>query len=107
MVYLEYSLINKQVIKIHETIPELVDKYDYTITDQISVGDEFELTIWINETDNEKNLLSYSAIRNNPQAMRLLKENTQLKLENQKLQEEDLNNKEAIAELYLMTLGGI
>ena len=33
-------------------------------------------------------------------------ENEQLRLDNEKLLSEDLNNKEAIAELYLITLGG-
>lgn len=93
MIYLEYEVSTKQVVQIHENEPILTKNYDYAIsndftasnnegdfqTNLFKVGDEFEQTIWINEVDENKNLLSYSAIRNNPNAARLLKENDQLK----------------------------
>lgn len=106
MPYLEYEKTTKQVVQIHENVPASHEYYNVVFTDDFKVGDEFEFTIWINEVNEEGNLISHSAIRNNPNATRLLEENYQLKLDNEKLKREDLNNKEAIAELYLMTTGG-
>ncbi|MBM7577657.1 hypothetical protein JOD21_000313 [Jeotgalibacillus terrae] len=79
MVYLEYEINTKQVVEIHESEPTLLTGYDYAISEQYALGDEFEKTIWINSVDENKNLISDSAIRNNPQARRLLEENEQLK----------------------------
>lgn len=78
MIYLEYHKEKKQVVEIHETEPTLSEDYDFALSDRFSPGDEFEWTIWINEIDENKNLISYSAIRNNPNAKRLLKENAKL-----------------------------
>lgn len=80
--YLEYHKETKQVVEIHEAVPTVSTDYDYAISDQFIVGDEFEWTIWVNSVDEEKNLTSHSAIRNNPNAKRLLQENQQLKHEN-------------------------
>lgn len=85
MSYLEYHKETKQVVEIHETVPTLSDGYDYAISDAFAVGDEFEWTIWVNEVDGEKNLTSHSAIRNNPNAKRLLQMNAQLIAENELL----------------------
>lgn len=82
MLYLEYETKTKQVVQIHEQEPTVPAGYDFALTDQFAAGDEFEWTIWINEVDESKNLQSYSAIRNNPNAQRLLRENDQLKQEN-------------------------
>lgn len=79
MVYLEYDIQSKQVVEIHEEEPKVVENYDFAITDNFIVGEEFEQTIWINEVDENKNLTSFSAIRNNPNARRLLQENEALK----------------------------
>lgn len=80
--YLEYNEEKKQVVEIHDFEPTLTDGYNYATSDQFEVGDEFEWTIWINDVDENKNLISYSAIRNNPSAKRLLRENVELKKEN-------------------------
>lgn len=77
--FLEYHTITRQVVEIHVNEPTVTDYYDYCISEQFAIGDEFEKTIWINEVDENKYLLSYSAIRNNPNAKRLLEENQQLK----------------------------
>ena len=79
MVYLEYDDITKQVIEIHESLPSTTM---YAVSPYFNLGDEFELTIWINEVDENKNVLSHTAIRNNPNAQRLLRENAELKQEN-------------------------
>lgn len=86
MAYLEYEANTKQVVEIHENVPTIKGNYNYAISPYFKVGDEFELTIFVNEVDEEKNLLSYSAIRNNPNADRLLRENAELKQQNQLLQ---------------------
>ncbi|MDF1507619.1 hypothetical protein PZE06_05415 [Robertmurraya sp. DFI.2.37] len=83
--FLEYEVNTRQVVEIHENIPELKQGYDYAITSEFEIGDEFEKTIWINIVDENKNLLSYSAIRNNPNAKRLLEENALLKAQNTEL----------------------
>lgn len=85
MIYLEYHKETKQVVEIHEIEPIVSSGYDYAISSSFVVGDEFEWTIWINDVDEEKGLISHSAIRNNPNAKRLLQENEQLKQENQLL----------------------
>lgn len=85
MVYLEYHKETKQVVEIHEAAPTVSSDYDFAKSDQFVIGDEFEWTIWINEIDEYKSLVSHSAIRNNPNAKRLLQENEQLKHENQLL----------------------
>jgi hypothetical protein len=119
MLYLEYETATKQVVQIHETEPtELNEGYAFAIsvdivsTDDLGeevkrenpfkVGDEFEQTIWINEVDENKNVISYSAIRNNPNAKRLLQENAELKQKN-------IDLEQAIAELTLLIaqMGGM
>lgn len=87
MVYLEYEKNTKQVVEIHKTEPITVEGYDFTSSNSFEVGDEFEWTIWINEVDENKKLISYSAIRNNPNAKRLLEENKILKEQLQATQE--------------------
>ena len=82
VVYLEYHSETKQVVEIHETEPTLTNGYEYGKSNEFALGDEFEQTIWINKVDEYKIVTSYSAIRNNPQAKRLLAENDQLKQEN-------------------------
>lgn len=79
MVYLEYHKQTKRVVEIHESEPTVSSDYNYALSDNFAVGDEFEWTIWVNDVDEEKNLISHSAIRNNPNANRLLQENEQLK----------------------------
>lgn len=79
MVYLEYHKQTKQVVEIHEMEPIVSSDYDYAISESFAVGDEFEWTIWINSVNEDKNLTSHSAIRNNPNAKRLLEENQELK----------------------------
>lgn len=88
MVYLEYHKETKQVVEIHEAEPTVSTEYDFAISNQFAVGDEFEWTIWVNSVDEEKNLTSHSAIRNNPNAKRLLQENEQLKETNNLLTSE-------------------
>lgn len=97
--YLEYHKEKKQVVEIHEEKPTLKDEYDYTISDEFKVGDEFEWTIWVNEVDEEKELISHSSIRNNPNGKRLLEENEELKQKNADLEQ-------AVAELSAI-IGGI
>jgi hypothetical protein len=77
--YLIYELNTKQVVEIVDLEPITQQDYDYCISSEFETGNEFELTIWINCVDKNKNLVSYSAIRNNPNAKRLLEENKQLK----------------------------
>lgn len=81
-VYLEYELSTKQVVEIHETAPVLSSNYDFALTDNFKPGDEFELTLWVNLVDENRNLMSYSGILNNPNAQRILRENDKLKQEN-------------------------
>jgi hypothetical protein len=101
MVYLEYDIRTKQVVEIHDAEPTVTADYDFAKSEQFAVGDEFEQTIWINEVDENKNILSYSAIRNNPNAKRLLEENSRLK-------DEIINLKSITANLaYSLMVGGI
>lgn len=86
MPYLEYEVGTGQVVEIYAEQPPVDPGYDYSTSNQFAVGDEFEWTIWVNEVDEKKTLLSYSAIRNNPNAKRLLKENMEFKRENEILQ---------------------
>lgn len=79
MLYLEYQTETKQVVDIHEKKPSVAPGYDYATSEHFKKGDEFEWTIWIDNVDKEKKLQTYSAIRNNPNAKRLLKENEELK----------------------------
>lgn len=83
--YLEYEVSTKQVVQIHVAEPITVEGYDYAVSSDFAPGDEFEQTIWINDVDENKNVTSYSAIRNNPNAQRLLRENQQLKQANEEL----------------------
>ncbi|MEZ7170763.1 hypothetical protein [Sporosarcina sp. OR05] len=85
MNYLEYERFSKQVVEIHETEPILAPGYGFATSAEFLPVDEFEWTIWVNDVDENKNLTSHSAIRNNPNAKRLLRENEQLKHENQLL----------------------
>lgn len=85
MSYLEYHKESKQVVEIHEKEPTVSSEYDYAVSHNFEIGDEFEWTIWINSIDEDKNLTSHSAIRNNPNARRLLMENELLKHENELL----------------------
>lgn len=62
MVYLEYHKETKQVVEIHEEVPNVSTDYDFAKSDQFAVGDEFEWTIWINSVDEEKNVTSHSAM---------------------------------------------
>lgn len=89
MVYLEYHKETKQVVEIHEAAPTVSSDYNFAVSNQFVVGDEFEWTIWVNEVDEEQNLTSHSAIRNNPNAKRLLQENERLKKENELLKARD------------------
>ncbi len=82
MPYLEYELSTKQVVQIHEDVPNIERGYDYAISDEFEVGDEFKHTIWINEVDEHKNVTAMSSIRNNPHARRLLEDNLKLSQEN-------------------------
>lgn len=84
-VYLEYHKDKKQVVEIYEDKPETETGYGYVKTDQFKVGDEFEYTITVNNVNDKKELTSYSAIRNNPNAKRLLEENKELTEENESL----------------------
>lgn len=79
IVYLEYDKKTKQVVEIHNDGLNIEDGYDYAISDRFEVGDEFKLTIWVNKVNDNNELISHTAIRNNPQAKRLLEENTELK----------------------------
>lgn len=97
MVYLEYHTETKQVVEIHESEPALSEGYAVALSDNFNVGDEFEYTIWINDVDGDGILTSYSAVRNNSNARRLLQENVLLR--------SDLDN--AILELtMLFAMGG-
>lgn len=99
MAYLEYELSTKQVIEIHENQPIVNEGYDCAISIAFVAGSEFEWTIWVNEVDENKNVVSYSAIRNNPNAKRLLQENDQLKVELGNILIENANDKAKISEL--------
>lgn len=104
MAYLEYEVQTKQVVEIHETLPDEKNGYAVVVTDDFKPGDEFAQTIWVNDVDEDGRLTSYSAIRNNPNAQRLLRENVELKAENQRLQNE-LDN--GLMELtMLIAMGG-
>lgn len=84
MVYLEYDLATKQVVEIHESKPQIKEGYGVAKSNDFQIGDEFKNTIWVNEVsidevDNEPFVSSYAAIKNNPIASRLLRENKELK----------------------------
>jgi hypothetical protein len=121
MIYLEYDSATKTVVQIHEQEPILSDGYDYAISENIrlvdnngdevihnkfKVGDEFERTIWITEVDENKNIVSYSTIRNNPQARRLLEENQQLKVDNDQLRLEMAQSNTELFEMMIAMSGG-
>jgi hypothetical protein len=101
MVYLEYHLETKQVVGIFDSIPANQAGYDYVKTDAFKVGDEFEVTINVQSVDTDKNLISYSAIKNNPQAKKLLKENEQLKTKTSQLEQENAQLKTDIGNVLL------
>lgn len=77
--YLIYHITTRQVVEIQENEPQLDEGYDYVISNKHEIGDEFEYTIWVNGADEDKNLTSYSTVRNNPNAKRLLEQNEELK----------------------------
>lgn len=99
MFYLEYNKQTGLVVEIHAVQPNVTADYDFGISGVFKVSDEFEWTILINEVDENKNILSYSAIRNNPNAKRLLQENDQLKVELGNILIENANDKAKISEL--------
>lgn len=96
MVHLEYDSLTRQVIEIHETEP--TDTL-FCVSNSFQVGDEFELTIWVNEIGEEKELLSHSAIRNNPNAKRLLRDNALLKTKTTQQEEQIAEKDRQIIEL--------
>lgn len=106
MIYLEYHKQTKQVVEIHTDEPNASNDFDYAISDSFIVGDEFELTIWVNEVDENKYLLSYSAIRNNPNAQRLLRENVELKQETIAIRIQSAQSNAELFEMMLMMIGG-
>ncbi|WP_010098455.1 hypothetical protein [Ornithinibacillus scapharcae] len=89
MIYLEYHLESKQVVASYDYRPDCPAGYDYCKTDSFKPNDEFELIITVNRVDENYNLLSFSAIRNNPQASRILQENESLKVTVIKLGDEN------------------
>lgn len=98
MVYVEYDRKTKQVIEIHAEMPSAINEgYEIAKTDSFTVGDEFEQVIWINKVDGNKNVLSYSSIRNNPNAQRLLRENVDLKQKNKELTAAAIDLADAVA----------
>lgn len=121
MSFLEYHVESKQVVEIHDQEPlNLQTGCSFAASPDFNMGDEFEQTIWVNEVDSDKNLTSFSAIRNNPNAKRLLRENTQLKQENianmlamtemyeqnLRLEKESADTMIALTEMYEMMLEG-
>lgn len=106
MYFLEYEIRSKQVVEIHAKIPTIENGYDYAISDEFITGEEFEKTIWVNEIDENKNLTSYSAIRNNPQAKRLLQENQQLIRDNEQLRLEMAQSNTELFEMMIAMSGG-
>lgn len=103
MIYLEYHKETKQVVQIHENEPTITVDYEFALSDTFKIGDEFEWTIWINGVNESKNVTSYSAIRNNPNAKRLLQENEQLKADLGNILLESANDKFKIASLEATT----
>lgn len=99
MSYLEYEKGTKQVIEIHTTQPDVIGNYDFALSNQFQVGDEFAYTIFINEVDENKTVKSFYAIKNNPQAQRMLADNAQLSGENA-----DLLFKNAMQDVAITTL---
>lgn len=81
MSYLVYYKLDGSVINISEEIPTVSDaSYGYCKTDFFNIGDEIEYHITVSSVDpDSKDLLGYSAIRNNAHAKRLLAENIDLK----------------------------
>lgn len=80
MAYVEYHNETKLVVAIYEDEPsEITDEYSIAYTDKYVSGDEFELSIYINEVDEESNVTSDCSIKNNPNAKFLLEENSKLK----------------------------
>lgn len=104
MLYLEYETTTKQVVEIHETVPTTQSGYDYALSEDFLIGDEFEKTIWINEVDENKYITSYSAIRNNPNAKRLLQENEALTEKTVQQAEQISRQEQQITELNLQDI---
>lgn len=118
MVYLKYHEETKQVVQISENELQSENGYNVAKSDDFKVGNEFEMTIHINEVDENNFITSYSAIRNNPIAKRLLQENAEFKNKNQELENallemstlsaiQQQQNEQAIMELTMMIGGGM
>mgnify|MGYP006976747107 CR=1 FL=1 len=81
MAYLEYDKSTGLVVVIHETEVEPAEGRGVVELEIYKPGDEFEWSIYINENERGE-YSSHSAVRNNPYATRLLRENEELKAEN-------------------------
>ncbi|MBM7633817.1 hypothetical protein [Geomicrobium sediminis] len=97
MVYLKYHDDKRQVVSTYDSLPDPQEGYSIAQSDSFNVGDEFEYTIWVNSVDDDGVLMSFTAIRNNPQAKRLLLENQDLKVINETLKIE-------VADLWFDTM---
>lgn len=89
--YLIYQLSDGLVVETTETSKTPPNGCGIVYSTAHKLGDEFEFTIHIEAIDDDGNIVYMNAVRNNPQASRLLTENAQLKQENALLAFELLN----------------
>jgi hypothetical protein len=77
--YVEYHATTGEVIQIHEKPTSPRPNYYIAVSEQLTAGMEIEHSIKVLEVEDDNNtIVSYSAVRNNPNAQRLLKENEEL-----------------------------
>lgn len=81
MAYLEYEKATGLVVTIHETDVNPAEGHGIIELENYKPGDEFEWSIYIAEKEDGEYESVY-AVRNNPNAARLLRENWELQEEN-------------------------
>ena len=78
--YLIYDIETRLVAEITSSEPAVTETQSYAYSNEFKEGDEFEWGIWVDEVSEDNKITSFTAVRNNPHAKRLLKENNDLKM---------------------------
>lgn len=102
--YLIFEKESKRVYLITENIPtDLNDKVDFVSSETFKIGDEIENAIFVHshkEIEGVKFLTGYSSFAISPSMADVLKNNQQIKADNEKL-------KALVADLGLIVGGGL